>query len=644
MAIETNGVDRVPLIKDPAKVFDIFNANDLLKAAGLTAQITAPDGIERTPLLEDARYVFHAAFTLPLMLLPITTNTTGALATEFVGSQARSKLFVADGDADPIFWGREVNQLILTDLGIIDIGNSGAGQSSILLNLVGGSRASRLTFTNVTFARFEYLGHATDFTISFNPNVNLVSIGRGFAFDMSPYDKVPGTNAFLGWRLINADDTTGHGPYIGFTGTQVTTSINSGTATMSATDEFIRMDNNNDGTWDLVGNAYDGIGAFISEESSAANTLYALADLVIDSFSDSTEDPGVDTTVNLADITIFRRGSVVRIGGEAAYNGLHNIVRVADDQLSFDINVVHSTSGSGNLKQTLVTSVNHNFILNEQITIAETVNYNGATVANYIQSNNSYQIPVAFVSGEIVGTATGDPKTHASAGVTSRLNGEAEESTRIASGSANGNTGGTTFSSADIYIGINFGTVTNDSVITERFTLTNDTIGLYQYNDPRPITVRVDATLWVSKTGAAQNYRFALDKNADAPMFTTSITSVTDSSGLARFNFTSGPDVAVGQKLVVKDFAVNTDYNGEFIVTAAAATYFETGVAFGSDEAVGLSETPYSTIEVKTTSVMTQFTEFMDIVENDTLRIRIAPDGHTEPCTATDLKLCITGL
>lgn len=69
----------------------------------------------------------------------------------------------------------------------------------------------------------------------------------------------------------------------------------------------------------------------------------------------------------------------------------------------------------------------------------------------------------------------------------------------------------------------------------------------------------------------------------------TSITSVTDSDGLARFNFASvGTTITPGTEVVIVDFITNTAYNGTFLVTISDSDiFFETGVAFGTDEAVG---------------------------------------------------------
>jgi hypothetical protein len=73
---------------------------------------------------------------------------------------------------------------------------------------------------------------------------------------------------------------------------------------------------------------------------------------------------------------------------------------------------------------------------------------------------------------------------------------------------------------------------------------------------------------------------------ADASIGATNITSVTDSSGIARFNFASGPTVYVGQEVVVSGFTTNTDYNGTWTITDTDGTgYFEMDTLdFGSNE------------------------------------------------------------
>lgn len=71
---------------------------------------------------------------------------------------------------------------------------------------------------------------------------------------------------------------------------------------------------------------------------------------------------------------------------------------------------------------------------------------------------------------------------------------------------------------------------------------------------------------------------------ADASIGATAIASVTDSSGVARFNYT-GSTVYVNQEVVISGFTTNTAYNKTALITAAGAGFFEVyNTSFGSDE------------------------------------------------------------
>jgi hypothetical protein len=68
----------------------------------------------------------------------------------------------------------------------------------------------------------------------------------------------------------------------------------------------------------------------------------------------------------------------------------------------------------------------------------------------------------------------------------------------------------------------------------------------------------------------------------------TSITSVTNPSGPARFNFTPGPKLYVEQQISVSGYTTNIDYNGTGVVSVTGTGFFELeGVAFGTNEAGG---------------------------------------------------------
>ncbi len=62
---------------------------------------------------------------------------------------------------------------------------------------------------------------------------------------------------------------------------------------------------------------------------------------------------------------------------------------------------------------------------------------------------------------------------------------------------------------------------------------------------------------------------------ADASVPTETITSVSDSSGVARFNFSAPPTLFVNQEVVISGYGTRTSFNGTHIITATGAGYFE---------------------------------------------------------------------
>jgi hypothetical protein len=100
---------------------------------------------------------------------------------------------------------------------------------------------------------------------------------------------------------------------------------------------------------------------------------------------------------------------------------------------------------------------------------------------------------------------------------------------------------------------------------------------------------------------------------ADAPVASTTINSVTDSSGIARFNFTVGPTLFVNQEVVIVGYTTNTAYNTTGNITATGAGFFEIEVIpFGTNEAGG----SFTSDSVTLTDTATT------LVDGDTLVIR----------------------
>jgi hypothetical protein len=108
------------------------------------------------------------------------------------------------------------------------------------------------------------------------------------------------------------------------------------------------------------------------------------------------------------------------------------------------------------------------------------------------------------------------------------------------------------------------------------------------YLDPTievPMQVQNNITAGALTTFFKSGSTGAFTAVADASIGATNITSVTDSSGIARFNFTGGT-LYQYQEIVNSTFTTNPDYNGTYIISATdGTTYFEiASIEFGSDE------------------------------------------------------------
>ncbi len=86
-------------------------------------------------------------------------------------------------------------------------------------------------------------------------------------------------------------------------------------------------------------------------------------------------------------------------------------------------------------------------------------------------------------------------------------------------------------------------------------------------------------------TNQIEDYREVYLRGPGLAATATNITSVTDSSGIARFNFTPGPTLEIGQEVILSQFTTNLDYNGVYEVTSTGTGYFEiSSVSFGTNE------------------------------------------------------------
>lgn len=217
-----------------------------------------------------------------------------------------------------------------------------------------------------------------------------------------------------------------------------------------------------------------------------------------------------------------------------------------------------------------------------------------------------------------------------------------EDSRALAFGFTNANT--TTTSITDgAYIAIDASTFVA-SPETERYTLDSATTAAFEYEGLEPFNGFLTGSLTAVKTISTENYRFTMSRNGIVPLFadiaSTTITGVTDSSGIASFTH-AGTTPPIDTTVTISGFVTNTAYNQtDVIVTASSATTFEvSSIAFGSDETGSFTanQANYIPMEVKQTKVNIPL-EFSVVLETgDTVQIMVAGDGTGNDLTITDL-------
>jgi len=281
------------------------------------------------------------------------------------------------------------------------------------------------------------------------------------------------------------------------------------------------------------------------------------------------------------------------------------------------------------------TSTDIPYVENDIVIITNTTSYNGTFTVLERVHNQRFRITDTFVATE-TGDAIADCLDEKDSGVNVAIAGDQPSSARIAAGIMNGNaTVDTTITNPNEYVSLDLGLNFFKSPISQRSTLTAASRARFSYDDPRPVNMTVGATGQIVKSGSTAIYRIAVVKNTETALFTTSITSVSNVGGNASFNH-AGADPAIGQIVVIKGYTAGAiSYNGIRTVSASSAGAFELeNVAFAIDQATGEFESPYSSVEVKTTNVLFAFEQTIPVVQTDEYELQIAGEG-----TASDPRI-----
>lgn len=397
---------------------------DIFSAAQMPLTLAA-DGNMRWHLELGMKYTIHGSFEVPLIALPESLSPTPQ-AIE-LGSSNQNDNLLFNGSDIPHIWGRNNGTFVIRGTTLSDASNGGAGGGTVLFDLVGSSVATTLILDNAVMILFKAVGNAVDLQLDVDSST-CVSCFAGMTLRNSANSL---GSSLIGFITLNPFGVPTTSPFSCFLGDFASVSQSSGNIQQTSSGVAFCIDSAATGTFDIIGNSFDGVGEFFAPPLVKAVTLFANADVAITGFSDSSANPGVDTTVEFAGITDAIVGQDILIADEAAYDGPHNIVRVASDQLSFDINVAFSTAGAATLKLTQVASAGHFMVRDQTNTISGTTAYNDTQKIFKIVDADNLLIPVAFVTAETSGTLSATSKNENSVGVGSALNGKAAISTVV---------------------------------------------------------------------------------------------------------------------------------------------------------------------------------------------------------------------
>jgi hypothetical protein len=501
-----NVSNRLPATR-PLSVIEVYATSDFG-----TAVAHAPSGgVMRVPLVLGAEY----RIMVPTVVAPLFSYPAGAGTIVFTGDKEVAVVVCPD-PSGPVFWGRDVERFVMKNLQFVDATNAGAGRGTTLLNMVGfGNARSIVQRVFVSFIRFKSAGTLVDvfyaaaqaddvllesgLTIRVNPSA-IPFIGAGLGLTTSSFNGSP----------VAADNRRSSLTFIGAVG-QAGIGGSSVQLAKAANSAFHVDASIVSGEISFNGILYGGpatAGQFFRPTLVQSITAQANADIVITSFADSTANPGVDTTVNFGTAVDFVRGQVILIADEAAYDGLHAIVRVAADQESFDINVVHSTSGAGTLKMVEHTVASNGLARDETVVVTGTTDYNGTEQTLRI-SDTSFHLPQVFVPGPPqAGTATSTGQDQTSTVVSVSVAGNQQDSKSIGSVVATGNAVVTTIALINTWTDLNLNALAVAGSNIELWGSVNSTTGEVTYNGTPAFSGEILASMSVTSTGGSQSFQF----------------------------------------------------------------------------------------------------------------------------------------
>lgn len=513
-----NITNRIAKPKNPSREIDLFSAADF---GPLTL---APDGSMRATLKENTTYHIHDTFIWPLLLMPKVASPGAFAFTTFTSFATSFNNILVNDTSAPIIWGRDISAINFQFLSVIDISNGGTGRGVDFIDLVGGNgNLSVLAAGPFAFVNLKSCANLVDVGLFYNDKSQTFGNEAGFTLRITPENAAQGQSHLIAsLRFVgNALAPINRRPEVTYIGSVNEAVVNGNLVTLGLSgNSFVHIDSGTtEGNYNILGQSYRGgtSGKFFRPDEVEAITTQAADNINIIAVDDSFVAPGVDTTINFASIVDFIRGQVILLSGNADtnLNASHTIVRVADDQLSFDVANVFSPGAGGALNMVKHTVANCKFARDETITVTDTSN--DGTFQVLRQTDTTFNTPDIFDGADVIGTATSTGKTQKTLGVICDANGAQPDSKIVASASSNGQSTASAAPVIDVYTAIDFGTVALGT-ISERVTLTDVSLMIFTYNGEAPVTLKISGPLNVNlDSGGSRDFRIAPAVNGVFP-------------------------------------------------------------------------------------------------------------------------------
>jgi hypothetical protein len=501
---------------------DLKNSSDLEK---LKQTITYKGAPIEAYVLDHKTYIWHfIPFLDTPFLIPSATNTQLIETTTFTSNITARQIYYSTATSTnpagtPLFIGRNIGFFETKEITYIGgFSFSLSIETACDIEGTGVSQTSIFSTTRSGFVNWADLGIISSMGIIPTSDTILQFFQKGFQFNSANHFSTNRISFFIN-QIANLQGSLGFtDTSLSFTGLSGTINVhNNEPDGLSTGESFIFLDKGLNGSRvDMHNNVLDqGDGAiFFRSDISKTLTTMANADKTIISFEDSIQNSGVDTTCNCVNHQ-YLLGQSVLIADETAYNGTHIITWVEAD--SFDINVVHSTSGAGTSKETeFTTSVAHGFLKNETTIESGTTSYNFESEILSLTSTTKYTKAIAFVANDATGSVDSIGLDHTSIYVTSVDNGDASESRSIGSVTVNDNTASTTISTINTYVDLNLNALAVAGSNIEEWEMTNTTTGELKYIGLKPFDGEAEFAISAQSSGSAQEFLFQLVKNGSA--------------------------------------------------------------------------------------------------------------------------------